>query len=158
MFFGEHFHVLDAKGRLQLPSKFRRKIDQEADRQADSEARGGGERAKVFVTKGEDFCLQLYPLEAWEAKQNEVLMRDTGSREAREYRRAFFSGADELEFDGQGRILLRDQLREYAGIVKDCAVVGNGEFIEIWSQSAWERYRGRGDEAIGTRDESVATS
>lgn len=150
MFYGEHVHVLDAKGRLQLPSKFRRKLEEKAG--------GDDKRFQVIVTKGEDFCLQVYPQDAWTQKQEAVLALDTASRDSREYRRAFFSGADELEADAQGRVLLRDQLRGYAHITKDCAVVGCGEYFEIWSLADWERERNLIDDAIGKRDEPVRAS
>lgn len=139
MFFGEHLHALDAKGRLTLPAKFRDQLSE-----------------GLMITKGEDFCLQIYPLSAWEVKQSEVMALTTASKENREYRRAFFSGAEGGELDGQGRILVKEAHRRYAGLGKECAVVGAGEFIEVWSRERWDEQLQVVEEAIGNRDELSA--
>ncbi len=135
MFFGEHLHTVDSKGRLTLPAKYRMQL-----------AEG------LMITKGEDYCLQIYPARAWEVKQAEVLQLDTASRENREYRRAFFAGAEEGELDSQGRLLIKELQRAYAGLDKEAAVIGAGEFLEVWAQSKWEEQRQASDLAIGARD------
>ncbi len=141
MFFGEHLHTLDAKGRLTLPSKYRSQF-----------AEG------FMITKGEDFCLQIYPQRAWNNKQAEVEALDTSSARNREYRRAFYSSTEDGELDSQGRLIVSKRHREYAGIGKDAAVIGAGEFVEVWSAQRWDSQRRSGDEALGNRDEQGADS
>jgi len=137
LFLGEQVRSLDVKGRLTLPVEYRSQL-----------AEG------IVVTKGEDYCLHVYPLSVWGERQAEVLGLDMGTKVNREYRRAFFSAAAEVELDGQGRLLVRKQHRSYAGFVKDVTVIGFGAYIELWSLERWEAERQRGDEAIGGRDGS----
>ncbi len=139
MFFGEHEHSLDAKGRLTMPSKYRAQF-----------AEG------LMITKGEDRCLQIYPLRAWEKKQAEVERLDTASARNREYRRAFYSSSEDGELDGQGRLLVGKRHRDYAGLDKEVAVIGAGEFVEVWGASQWETQRNAVDEALAERDETPA--
>lgn len=138
MFFGEQVHALDDKGRLTMPAKYRSQL-------ADG----------MMITKGEDYCLHIYPAKTWQRKQAEVLARGTGTREDRNYMRAVFAGAEEGEFDNQGRVLLRPVHRTYARLDKDCSVIGMGEFVEVWDASSWEEERRRADAAIGERNDET---
>ncbi len=138
MFTGEHVHTLDAKGRLTLPAKYRSQL-----------AEG------LMITKGEDFCLQIYPLRAWEKKQQEVEALSTASAKNREYRRAFYSSSEDGELDGQGRVLIGKRHRKYAGFEKEIAVIGAGEFVELWGATQWEAQRQASDAALGNRDDNA---
>ncbi|MCC7075972.1 MAG: division/cell wall cluster transcriptional repressor MraZ [Acidimicrobiia bacterium] len=138
MFYGEHMHTLDAKGRLTMPAKYRTQL-----------AEG------VYVTKGEDRCLQVWSAREWEAKRIEVENRGVATRHDRRMMRGYFGGTQEGELDKQGRILLDAGWREYAGIERDCAVVGCGRFVEVWGAPLWEEERRLSEAAIADRDDAA---
>lgn len=124
MLIGEYSHTIDAKGRMIVPAKFRTEL---------------GER--FIVTKGFDGSLYGYSLEEWKSIEEKIktLPLITG-KDARNFTRFFFSSAIECELDSQGRILITQKLREYAGITKDIVVIGVSTRIEIWSKEKWEAY------------------
>ena len=120
MFMGEYNHSVDAKGRLNVPSKFREQLGNE-----------------FVVTKGLDGCLFVYSQEEWKRIEESLREKPLTSKDARKFMRFFFAGAAALELDKQGRILLPANLREYAGIDKEVVSVGVFSRVEIWSK---ERY------------------
>lgn len=121
MFMGEYNHTLDAKGRLIIPSKFR-------------EVLGDG----FVVTKGMDGCLFVFTDSEWQAFAEKLHSLPMIDKEARQFTRFFLAGAAEVEVDKQGRILIPQVLREFAGITKDAVLVGVGSRVEIWSRERWE--------------------
>ncbi len=123
MFMGEFQHAVDAKGRLIIPAKLRE---------------GLGER--FIATKGLDRCLFVFPQAEFEAVSQKLRSLGMGTSAARAFNRLFFSGATECELDPQGRILLPANLREYAGIVRDCVIVGVENRVEIWAAERWAEY------------------
>ncbi len=123
MFLGEYQHALDNKGRITIPARFRELL---------------GER--FVATKGLDNCIFLYPLDEWKTIEEKLHALPLTRADARSFVRFFFSGASELELDKQGRTVLSGNLRNYAQIEKDVAVIGVGARIEIWSLDKWERY------------------
>jgi len=123
LFMGEYQHNVDSKGRIILPAKFRELL------------------GEMFVaTKGLDRCLFIYPKEEWTILEEKLKKLPLAKQEARAFVRFFFSGAAELEFDKQGRVLLPNNLRDYAGLEKDIVVVGVSSRIEIWDKQAWIDY------------------
>jgi len=123
LFMGEYQHNVDSKGRVILPAKFRELL------------------GEMFVaTKGLDRCLFIYPKEEWTILEEKLKKLPLAKQEARAFVRFFFSGAAELEFDKQGRVLLPNNLRDYAGLEKDIVVVGVSSRIEIWDKQAWIDY------------------
>lgn len=131
MFLGEYEHSIDTKGRVAVPAKFRTQLE-------------GG----LVVTRGFERCLQVYPMEQWQALSERVSGLSLGSTEARQLRRLLFASAFDTELDKQGRILLPAGLREYAGIGDTAVVAGMNTYFEIWSQEAW-------DAAMEALDESA---
>lgn len=121
MFMGEYAHSLDSKGRLIIPSKFR-------------EALGD----KFVVTRSLDQCLCIYDMEDWENFVSRLSNIPYNVKKQRQLVRFFLSGANEVEPDKQGRVLIPANLREAAGIDKDVILVGVGSRIEVWSAKAWE--------------------
>lgn len=119
MFLGEFAHNADAKGRVFIPSRFRDEL-------------GEG----FVVTRGIDRCLCVYPKTEWEKFSAKI--DEFPTVQARKIRRFIYSAASDPQLDSQGRILIPQTLREYAGIEKDIVVLGVGAYIEIWSQQAWE--------------------
>ncbi|ADL42010.1 MraZ protein [Caldicellulosiruptor obsidiansis OB47] len=120
MLIGEYKHVVDSKGRIILPSKFREEL---------------GER--FILTKGLDNCLFGYSLKEWAVLEEKLKKLPLTSKEARTFLRFFFAGACECEVDKQGRILIPQNLREYAGIKKEVFIIGVMTRIEIWSEDNW---------------------
>ncbi len=123
MFSGEYQHSVDPKGRLIMPSKFRE---------------GLGD--KFMITRGLDDCLFVYSMTDWESFESKLKSLPMTDNNARAFVRFFLSGATECELDKQGRILVPQNLRDYAGIDKDVAVVGVSSRVEIWDKDKWQKY------------------
>ena len=90
------------------------------------------------VTKGLDGCLFVYDNEEWKLFEEKLRALPITNKEARQFVRFFLAGAAEVEVDKQGRILIPNVLREFAGLAKDVALVGVGSRIEIWSRERFE--------------------
>jgi MraZ protein len=125
LFYGEYQHSVDAKGRVIIPSKFRE---------------GLGER--FILTKGLDNCLFAYSLEEWSNLEAKLKSLPFTDKDVRAFVRFFFAGAAEAEVDKQGRILIPQNLREYAGLEKDVYIIGVSTRVEVWDKSKWESYSG----------------
>ena len=115
---GEYNHSLDKKGRLAIPARLR------------------GELGSVFyVTLSMDRCLSAYSAESWQAFSDKVsAMPYVQQRKMR----PLFAFAARCELDSQGRILLPQNLREYANLVRDVTVVGCNNHAELWDSAEWE--------------------
>jgi len=124
MFLGEFSHTIDDKGRLTLPSKFRTDL-------------GHG----VVVTRGVDKCLFVFTMAEFQKLADRIGSMPMTQAEAREFSRHFFSGASDVELDKQGRILIPQNLRDYAGMNGDVVVVGVNQRIEIWDAKVWPEIR-----------------
>ncbi|WP_084113605.1 division/cell wall cluster transcriptional repressor MraZ [Clostridium acidisoli] len=123
MFIGEYQHGIDNKNRIIVPSKFR-------------EALGD-----VFIlTKGLDGCLYAYTIDEWKTLEEKLKKLPLTNRDARAFVRFFFSGANEVNVDKQGRALIPQNLLEYASIEKDIVSIGVSTRIEIWSKEKWNQY------------------
>lgn len=123
MFIGEYQHALDVKNRMIVPSKFR------------------DELGKTFViTKGLDGCLYAYPMNEWKILEEKLKSLPLTSKNARAFVRFFFSGANEIEIDKQGRALIPQNLLEYASMKKEIVSIGVSTRIEIWSKEKWDEY------------------
>jgi len=120
MFVGEYSHNLDAKGRLAIPYRMRRELEDGA-----------------VVTRGIDGCLSLYTKEEWDKLASRIAALPLSDPKARRFSRFFLAGAAEVEFDKQGRILLPPYLREYANFATEVVIAGVYNRIEIWSKDAW---------------------
>lgn len=123
MFIGEYIHNIDAKGRAIVPAKFREEL---------------GER--FIITQELDNCLSLYTQEDWDAYVEKLNKLPTTNRKAIAFKRFKLASAFECEPDGNGRIMIPQKLREYAGITKEIVSAGNGDKVEIWDKSRWEEY------------------
>ncbi len=121
MFMGEYSHTIDAKGRLIVPSRFREQLGNE-----------------FVVTKGLDGCLFVYPNEEWKNIEEKFRNTPLTTKDARKFSRFFFAGAASCEVDKQGRILIPQVLRDFAGIEKDVVLAGVLSRIEIWSKEKWQ--------------------
>jgi len=127
MFYGEHEHSLDKKGRLIIPSKFR---DVAKENYIE----------KFFITRGLDGCLFMFPEDEWKAQEAKFKALSFTKTEARKFNRIYFSGACEVVPDKQGRILFPKYLKDFAGIKKDIVIIGVSNRIEIWSREKWQDF------------------
>lgn len=124
MFLGEYNHTIDGKGRLTIPAKFRSDL-----------AKG------LVLTKGFEQNLLIYPLDEWEVFAARVKERAMTDARMRDFRRLLFAGATDLTPDRQGRVLVPQNLREFAAIGNEVVVAGVYDYLEIWSASSWEQKR-----------------
>ncbi|HPF21376.1 MAG TPA: division/cell wall cluster transcriptional repressor MraZ [Syntrophomonas sp.] len=123
MFLGEYQHSLDIKARFIVPARFREELG-----------------TRFVATKGLDNCVFIYPLTEWKSIEEKIRSLPFTRADVRSFARFFFSGAAELEPDKQGRVVLPQNLREYAQIDKDLVIIGVGPRIEIWASPIWEAY------------------
>lgn len=123
MFIGTYDHSLDPKGRVILPRKFRDELGQD-----------------MVFTKGIERCLYVFPLAEFEAFAVKLRTLPLTERPSRDFVRVFVAGASQESADAQGRVVIPQPLREYAGLAKDVVVVGQLSRIEIWDKVEWERY------------------
>jgi MraZ protein len=130
MFLGEYAHTIDDKGRLTLPAKYRTDL-----------------ASGVVVTRGLDKCLFVFPMEEWKRLSEKVSALPLTDVSAREFRRLLFSGATDADLDKQGRVLLPQYLREYAGLNGNVIVAGLNTHMEIWAPDAWNTIRASIDSA-----------
>lgn len=124
MFIGEYKHSIDEKGRMAVPAKFRPELA----------------RAAV-ITRGLDHCLYVFTQSEWEVMAQKIKALPMTSANARAFQRLMLAGAVEVEFDAQGRVLVPEYLRTYAGLKKQAVVAGVYSRLEIWDEAAWEAYK-----------------
>lgn len=124
MFIGRFRHNIDSKGRVSIPVKFR-------------EALQGRFEECLIVTIDFDGCLAAYPKEEWQAIAEKARILPMMQKEVKDFMRFFYSGAVECPLDGQGRILISPELREYARFNKEVVFIGMFNKIEIWDISRW---------------------
>ena len=124
MLLGEYKHNLDIKGRVAIPAKFRDKI-------------GAG----AIITRGLDNYLFVFANKEWEVLAAKITALPLAQADSRAFARLMLSGAMDLELDSQGRVLIPDYLRKYAGLAKQVVVAGVYNRMEIWDSERWERYK-----------------
>ncbi len=138
MFLGTYTPRLDDKGRLILPAKFREQLE-----------------AGVVVTRGQERCLYVFPVAEFERLAEQLRQAPVTSKQARDYLRVFLSGASDEQLDKQGRVTLPPLLRSYAGLDRDCAVIGAGQRVEIWESAAWDSYLQEQEQAFAEQTDEV---
>ena len=122
MFMGTYNNSIDAKNRVVVPSKFRAQL-------------GEG----CVVTIGIEGCLTIYSKDAWvkyAAKMDDI---PESALSAKNVMRMIFSNAAECEFDKQGKILIPEHLRQFAGIKKELVTIGVRNNVEIWAKEKWSK-------------------
>lgn len=124
MFIGEYQHTIDEKGRIAVPVKFRAELSHGA-----------------VVTRGLDNCLFLYPKKDWVELAEKLVKLPISQSNTRAFSRLMLSGAMDVALDKQGRLILPDYLRKYAGLNKKVIVTGLYNRLEIWDEAVWEEYK-----------------
>lgn len=117
--------VLDAKGRIAIPSRHR------------DELVAGGE-GRIVVTADHGGCLLIYPAETWEPIQAQIMSLPSFDDRIRSIQRLLVGHADDVEVDAAGRILIPPALRRYAGLEKRAVLVGQGLKLELWDEVKWQ--------------------
>src|SRR2546427_11790230 len=113
--------TVDTKGRVACPARFREQLP-----------------IGTVISKGSEGCLQVYPPQEW-AQEQGLRLGSTTPAEERRLARMMFGAARECEFDGQGRIVLSADQRQYAGISRVAWIVGVNNLIEVWNGGQWPR-------------------
>ncbi|MBE0433028.1 division/cell wall cluster transcriptional repressor MraZ [candidate division WOR-3 bacterium] len=127
-FRGFFTHSLDERKRLAIPSQFRSMLGRESE-------------GRVILTPGYDHEIAVYPLAVWEEIENrELLSLSMDYLKSRRYRRHFTFGIKEDRLDAQGRILIPDFLLKHAQIAKEVVIIGEINYIELWSPEYYDSF------------------
>ena len=125
MFRGSAPTKIDAKGRLKLPTDFRRFLDE----------RYGSD---LFVTSVEGSSALIYPLPVWEEIEARLAAMPTANRtKVRFLERVSYFG-QQIAMDAQGRLLVPQILREKAAITGEVVVSGRLDHLEVWNRERFE--------------------
>ena len=122
MFIGEYNFNLDDNHRLSIPNNFKKYLQE-----------------KLVIAKGFEKCLYLYNQSDFELLSEKINALSFTKSMNRKFIRALNSGAFETELDSKGRIVIGAKLLEYAGLNKECVIVGASNRIEIWDKVEWEK-------------------
>ena len=114
---GTYEHSIDAKGRLFIPAKLREELG-----------------VTFYLAMGVDECLAIYPQETWNRFTEKFASLPMSQSAAM---RPLFANASKCELDSQGRIVITQKLRKYAGLEKDAVIIGVNDRAEIWSAETW---------------------
>jgi MraZ protein len=143
-FLGEYEATIDSKGRFLIPAGLKRQLPEAA--------------LQFVINRGFEKCLTLYTAAGWEEIFKKLSILNDFDPKVRQFRRLFLNGATMMDADSAGRLLLPQNLREYAGIEKDIIVVSAIDKIEIWDSKTYkelfeqfssEGFSGLADEVMG---------
>ena len=137
MFRGTFFHTLDDKARIAIPRKFREQLS------------GGKGETSVVVTIsfGGPRTLDVYPVGEWEKLEERIRQMPRFQDNIRTFKRRYLHPAQELVLDGQGRVLLPQDLRDAIGLGKEAVFTGDLEKFLIWSKESWQSQKDVDDAA-----------
>ncbi|MFQ6677250.1 MAG: division/cell wall cluster transcriptional repressor MraZ [Fidelibacterota bacterium] len=132
-FIGEYSYTIDAKGRVNIPAKFRQSLAPENDN-------------TFVITRGMDPCIWVYPLTGWQYIEDNLKELSAISPINRSFIRSTARYASPVKFDKQGRIILSPQLMDYANIDNDALIIGMINKIEIWNAAELSRIENQATE------------
>lgn len=138
VFLGTHTPRLDEKGRMFLPAKYR------------DELSGG-----LVITKGQERCLYVFPLREFERVTEALRTAPVTAKAVRDYSRVFFASASDELPDKQGRVTIPANLRSYAGLDRECVVIGANTRLEIWDAQSWAEYEAEQEQVFAGLSEEV---
>ena len=121
MFMGTTYNSIDEKNRMIVPSRLRADLG-----------------ARCILTRGLDRCLYIYTVSDWEKQLEKISRLPEADPKIRAFIRHFCANAVECELDKQGRIVVPQDLKNYAGIEKELVTMGAMTKIEIWSKEIWD--------------------
>jgi MraZ protein len=131
-FRGRYDFSIDQKGRINIPSKFRKLLTPEAEE-------------TFVICRAPDGCLWAYPKDEWEKFEDSLLAMPV-SKEYNKFLRAMQNTLNDSMLDKQGRISLTPFQMKIAGISKDVTIIGRGSYLEIWDTHRFEEYAGSGED------------
>jgi len=132
MFIGEYQHSIDEKGRLAIPVRFRKQLSSGA-----------------VVTRGLDNCLFVFSSAEWKKLAEKLAALPMSQADSRAFARLMLAGAVDVRTDSQGRVVIPEYLRKYAGLAKDAVIAGLYSRMEIWDKAAWEKYKAKTEKDAG---------
>jgi MraZ protein len=138
MFLGTHSPRLDEKGRMFLPAKYREELSE-----------------GVVITKGQERCLYVFPAAEFARFTEGLRTAPVTAKPVRDYSRVLFAGASDEVPDKQGRVTIPQALRDYAGLQRECVVIGANTRLEIWDSAAWNAYLADQEDAFSAASEEV---
>jgi MraZ protein len=143
VFRGRYEHVIDSKGRVSIPSKFREILNKKYD-------------DRIVITNF-DRCLAAFPYEEWSVLfEQKVSTFSLMRKETSAFLRFFYSSAIDCAIDKQGRLLIPPTLRDYANLQKDVVFLGEGRFIEIFAKERWHEVAPKAEEDFDQIRETLA--
>jgi len=119
-FTGEYSYALDAKGRVNIPAKFRNVLTADNDQ-------------SFVITRGMDPCVWVYPIIVWQSIEDELRKLSSLSQVNRSFVRNTVRYASSVQYDKQGRIAVSSNLIQYADLEKEVLILGMVNKIEIWN-------------------------
>ena len=129
MFVGEHFRIIDSKGRIFIPVKFREDL-----------IKG------VILSQGfGGRCIFMFSKEGWKRMEEKIKSKKMSESNTLEFSRWFSSSASEEYMDQQGRTKIPIKLLKYAGLKKDIVIVGLPDRAEIWDKKEWLKFYEKAD-------------
>ena len=131
MLMGEYHHNIDEKGRLVIPTKYREELG-----------------SSFIITRGIEKCLYVYSKSEWEKLVNKLNTLPFTKKDARTFIRSLFSGAAVCEFDKSGRINITSPLVSYAGLNKECIIIGVNDHLEIWNEEMFNNFLSDNEEKL----------
>ena len=126
MFKGISNLNIDTKGRASMPQRYRNVFCIK-------------KKCKLVITADKDKCLLIYTQNNWNIIEKKLSNLPSYNKEARFIQRLVIGHATESEIDSQGRFLIPNPLREYAGIQKKIILLGQGSKFELWSETIWNK-------------------
>ncbi len=134
MFTGSYFYTMDSKGRVSIPARYREILHESQDRQ-------------IILTNFEGYIL-AFPQSQWMKIEAELAKQAPFDPNVRRFQRFLISGVEECPLDRMGRILIPPNLRDYAKLSRDLALVGAIRSFEIWDRQTFETHRKELEETI----------
>ncbi len=142
---GEYRNTLDEKGRILFPSKLR------------NELFGDSEKNVLIVTQSFDHCLWLYTLDEWKNLSSKIMESASPfSKQNRLVLRSLIAPAQEVELDKAGRLSIPQSLRDYAGLTKDCIILGINRYMELWDAQSYGEYLEENEEDLKDAAEALS--
>jgi MraZ protein len=127
MFTGSYFHTMDNKGRVSIPARYREILKDRKDK-------------NLILTNWEGYVL-AFPQSGWNTFEEELAKKPMLDPRFRPLQRLLISGAEEATLDRQGRILVSQNLRDYAKLSREVCLVGAIRCFEIWDRQTFESHR-----------------
>jgi MraZ protein len=138
MFRGLHEHSIDAKGRLNVPARFREVLARQLVPEPANAVAAGAPVEQLIITTGIDPCLVAYTPAQWELFEARLASLSQFDPAVVQLKRIYVAGASECDIDKHGRLLIPPPLRQYAALEKDVVWAGMVTTIEIWAKEAWD--------------------